>query len=258
MKNKFLTIAAIAGMSLMTSGCGVYVVDAGETGVVKTNGKISEEVLSSGMHFVTPFISEVISVDNKIKRYENTSPAYTKDVQQAEIDYVLNYNLQPSASAQILIDVGSDYESKLIPQVMNAQLKNVVGRWNAIDLIANREEATTQIATGVSRELEKYGLIVRNIELTDIAYQPQFEKAVEDKVTAVQRAEEAKNNTVRVQEEANQRIIAAEADAKAMRIKTEALKQSQSLVEYEAIMKWNGVLPQYMLGGATPFINLNK
>lgn len=30
------------------------------------------------------------------------------------------------------------------------------------------------------------------------------------------------------------------------------------LVEYEAVQKWNGVLPQYMMGGTTPFVNIGK
>lgn len=43
-----------------------------------------------------------------------------------------------------------------------------------------------------------------------------------------------------------------------MEIKSEALSKNKGLTEYEAVQKWDGKLPQYMLGGATPFINLNK
>ena len=46
--------------------------------------------------------------------------------------------------------------------------------------------------------------------------------------------------------------------AEAMEIKSEALPKNKGLTEYEAVQKWDGKLPQYMLGGATPFINLNK
>ena len=42
-----------------------------------------------------------------------------------------------------------------------------------------------------------------------------------------------------------------------MRIKSNALKTNKSLIEYEAVQKWDGKLPQYTGGGAMPFINLN-
>ena len=71
-------------------------------------------------------------------------------------------------------------------------------------------------------------------------------------------AEKAKNDTIRIKEEAEQRLIQARAEAEAMKIKSDALSKNKSLVEYEAVLKWNGNLPQYMLGNSIPFINLNK
>ncbi len=41
-----------------------------------------------------------------------------------------------------------------------------------------------------------------------------------------------------------------------MRIRAKALEKNLRLVEWEAVQKWDGKLPQYQLGGATPFINL--
>jgi hypothetical protein len=41
-----------------------------------------------------------------------------------------------------------------------------------------------------------------------------------------------------------------------MRIKATALERNQKLVEYEAVQKWNGELPQYVGSGSIPFINI--
>jgi len=54
--------------------------------------------------------------------------------------------------------------------------------------------------------------------------------------------------------EAEQRI--AQAKAEAIRIQTEALRENQNLIKLEAVKKWNGVLPQYMLGDSVPLIDL--
>ena len=40
------------------------------------------------------------------------------------------------------------------------------------------------------------------------------------------------------------------------KIRAQALSENKSLVEWEAVQKWNGILPTYMLGGTTPFINV--
>ena len=73
----------------------------------------------------------------------------------------------------------------------------------------------------------------------------------------VSEALKAKNKTVQVQEEAKQKVIAAEAEAKSMAIRAKALSQNKSLVQYEAVQKWDGKMPQYMLGNSVPFINVS-
>lgn len=75
---------------------------------------------------------------------------------------------------------------------------------------------------------------------------------------ATQQSEKAKNDTLRIQEEAKQKVIQAEAEARAMAIKSEALSKNKALVEYEAVLKWNGQLPQYMMGNSVSFINVGK
>ena len=53
--------------------------------------------------------------------------------------------------------------------------------------------------------------------------------------------------------------MSAQAEAESMRIRSQALSQNKSLVEYEAVQKWDGKLPVNMYGSAPiPFINLNK
>ena len=65
-----------------------------------------------------------------------------------------------------------------------------------------------------------------------------------------------KADTKEEREEAKQKLIAAEAEAKSMAIRANALTQNKALVEYEAVQKWNGVLPTYMMGNSVPFVNL--
>ncbi len=244
----------ILGGSILSSA--VVVVDSGRTGVRKTLGRVSEEAYAPGMYFVFPFVSSIIQMDNRIQKYEDTTAVYTKDVQQADIRYSLNYRLEPSATVGMYTSVGSGWMNILIPQVVLSSMKNVIGQWAAMDLVSNRGKAAQDIETMIADGLKQRGITITNFSLTNIDFQTEFEQAVEAKVVAVQKAEMAKNQTVQVQEQANQQVIAAKAEAEAMQIKTEALTKNQSLIMYEAVQKWNGELPRIMSGQGGNLLNI--
>lgn len=236
----------------------IAMVGVGERGVKVTLGVVTEESFGEGIHFVTPFISKIVTMDVKMQKIYTTTPVYTKDIQQAKIDYVVNYNLQPQNVYKMYREVGTDYKDKIIMPVVEGSIKDVIGKWNAQDLVANREQATSEILNKIRSQLVDNYINVTDFQITSINYSDVFERAIESKVTAEQDALKAKNKTVQIQEEAKQKLISAEAEAKSMAIRANALTQNKALVEYEAVQKWNGVLPQYMMGNSIPFINLNS
>lgn len=234
------------------------IVGVGERGVKVTLGKVSPTSYTEGIHFVTPFISHIKCMNVKTqKNYVETS-VYTKDIQNAQITYVLNYNLQPENAHKMYREVGINYLETVVTPVVEGTLKDVIGKWNAQDLVANREQATQEVLVKLQQHLTPKYVNVTDFQMTAIAYSGVFEKAIENKVTAEQEALRAKNKTVQIQEEAKQKLISAEAEAKSMAIRANALTQNKALVEYEAVQKWDGKLPEYVLGNSMPFINLSK
>lgn len=252
---RLLTLLLIIPCLGLTA-CGIDIVDAGHTGIKKRFGAVEDKVYPPGLYFYNPLTTDMFDMDNRVQVTSDKSAVYTKDVQQAEISYTLNYALSASASAKIYSTVGWDWEQKLIPQVITGAMKNVMGKWEAIPLVANRDKATADITQSITDGLQAYGIIITKFEITNIDFRDEFETAVENKVVAIQNAEQAKNQTVQVQEQANQRIIAAKADAEAMEIKTAALAKSQSLIMYEAVQKWNGVLPKIVGGNGGNLLNI--
>jgi len=232
-------------------------VGVGERGVKVTLGVVSEQSYSEGIHFITPFISKIVTMDVKTQKKHITTSVYTKDIQQAKIDYVINYNLQPQNAYKMYREVGLNYEDTILMPVVEGTIKDVIGKWNAQDLVANREKATSEILNKLQSHLSDNYINITDFQITEINYSDVFEKAIESKVTAEQDALKAKNKTVQIEEEAKQKLISAEAEAKSMEIRANALAKNKSLVEYEAVQKWNGVLPEYMMGNSIPFINLS-
>lgn len=234
------------------------IVGVGERGVKVTLGKVSPTSYTEGIHFITPFISHIKNMNVKTQKSYVETSVYTKDIQNAQITYVLNYNLQPENAHRMYREVGMNYLETVVTPVVEGTLKDVIGKWNAQDLVANREQATREVLVKLQQHLTPKYVNVTDFQMTAIAYSGVFEKAIENKVTAEQEALRAKNKTVQIQEEAKQKLISAEAEAKSMAIRAHALTQNKALVEYEAVQKWDGKLPEYVLGNSMPFINLSK
>lgn len=255
---KFLSMTIMLGMMLSLQGCfGVAVVDTGYRGLEVRFGKVVSDSLTEGMYFYNPFTTSIIEMDTRTQKLEYDSETYTKDIQTAKMHVVVNYNLEQAKVGDMYKSVGRDWEEKLIPQTVEGTLKSVVGKWDAIDLISNRAKAQQEIQTSIAANLLSHNVVVTRVEISNIDYTKEFEEAVEAKVKAIQQAEQAHNKTVQVQEEANQRVITAKAEAQSMQIRAEALSRNKQLVAWEAVQKWDGHMPNYMLGGNTmPFINI--
>lgn len=257
MSKQFTKVIALVLMSTFLTGCGFSIVDTGYRGVKTRFGKVSGPTLDEGLHFFNPFTTNIVEMDVREKRIDSRTIAYTKDVQNVTIQYSLNYFPDKNKMHEFYQNVGMGWANTLIPQILEGAVKEVVGQYEAVALINNRQQAVSAIKELAKKRLQEKSVTARNFELTNFDFNDAFEQAVEAKVIAIQQAEEAKNKTVRVQEEADQKLIAAKSEAESMRIRAQALTQNKSLVQYEAVQKWDGKLPEIMAGdGAVPFINV--
>lgn len=238
--------------------CNPFVmVGPGERGIKIKLGQVEQESYGEGLHFIFPFIQKFKTMNVKTQKVTLNTAVYTKDIQQAKITYVINFNVQPDNVNKLFQEIGTDYKNTILLPVAEGTIKDIIGKWNAQDLIANREIATNDILFKLQGQLKDNYLNITDFQLVEINYSDVFERAIESKVTAEQEALKAKNKTVQVEEEAKQKVIAAQAEAKSMAIRAQALTQNKSLVEYEAVQKWDGKMPQYMMGNSIPFININ-
>jgi regulator of protease activity HflC (stomatin/prohibitin superfamily) len=241
-------------LAVMLSGCGFEIIPTGHRGVETRFGKIVGESLLEGLYFYNPLTSDIVELDVREQVWKDHTPAYTKDVQQVEVEFVLNYAPQADKIHLIYQEVGSDWANRLLSQVILAEIKNTIGRHEALNLVENRSAAIRQAEASIIEAAAARRIRVTRFEITNFDFSDEFERAVEAKVTAEQEAAKQKNITVSIQEQARQKVIAAQAEAESIRIRTVALKQSPALIQYEAVQKWDGKLPTYMLGGVMPFL----
>ena len=249
-----VSILILLGIVLFFSS--FYTIESTEVGLLSTFGKIQDEAIGDGLHAKIPFIQEVKKVTIQRKKFDGQENSYTRDVQTSEVNYTINYDLVRSNVTKLIKNVGDDYHNKIIEPFIRSAMKECFGNFAATQIVENRDAVRRDIESLLRRTLDSTYFTNIQFQITDIDFDDAFENAIKEKQVAEQNALKAKNLTVQVEEQAKQTKIKAEADAEAMRIKATALENNPKLTEYEAVQKWDGKLPEYMLGGTMPFINL--
>lgn len=265
---KYVIGAVVLVFAIVVTSCSATKVDTGHVGLKVRFGKVVEGPLPANLYFVNPFTTDMVQMDTRVQKWESKTQAYTKDVQQAGVDFVLNYAVDPAQVPVVYQTVGINWSEKLVGQVVVEEIKREIGQHEAVNLVAQRAVAARTIEANVIKLLAARHVVVSGLQLTNIDYSDEFEHAVEAKVVAQQNAIQEQNRTVQVREKATQQIetakgnaestvLNAKAEAESIRIRANALEANPKLVEWEAVQKWDGKLPVYSMGGAVPFINLN-
>lgn len=233
-------ITAILVLGLVALITSIRIVGTGQIGVVTQFGDVTGRELSEGMHLVKPFWIETVKrYDVKVQKQETQNAAASSDLQDVNGTIVLNYRIERGKVSHMHQNVGQDYREKLIDPAVSEIFKSVSSRYSATRLISERPQVKADTQKGVSERLEKYGIVIDDVSITNLEFSEAFTKSIEEKQVAQQNAERAKFN-----------LEAAKTDAEAQKAQSETL--SKEYLQKQAIDKWDGKLPQY-LGGGTVF-----
>ncbi len=261
-----VVIAAFAAVAILSS---IKIVPAGCTGVVTTFGEVSDTSLTEGLHFVVPFAQKVEVISNKIQIYEATADAVSKDLQAVSTKIAVNYRIRSEASARIFRDIGVDYKDVILMPTVQEGMKSVCAKYNAEQLISQRASVAEEIKTELEAKVNEYGIEIEKFNIVNFDFSKEFNEAIEAKQVAEQnliKTRTEQNQAIVVAEaEAKKKVIAAEADAKAIKARADAQAAANktiseslnpSLIQYQTIERWNGVLPK-VAGSANPLIAMD-
>lgn len=237
-----LTVVILA-ITLFTS---MRFVDTGKIGVVASFGQVTNRELSEGFSWVAPWgFNNVTEYDIKVQKEAVSTTAATKDLQDVTAEVVLNFKLNRGDVSKIHQTVGADYKDKLISPALSETFKGASSKYNAGELITERASLKADVNKDLKSRLEKYGIVVEDVSITNFKFSDSFSKAIEDKQVAQQNAERAKFN-----------LEAAKTDAEAQKAQSETL--SAEYLQKQAIDKWDGKMPQYVGGGSVFNIPLTR
>lgn len=217
---KFI-IGGIAGLIVLIFLTGsIRIVNAELVGIRVTMGTV-DPTPCYGLSVKWPFFSKFVKFDKTTQRVDETNATYTSDIQPAEIKYVFTYKIVDANAPQLYISAGRYYEEKIILPVLRSTVKDVIGKWVAQELVANRDQAASDIEQKLVENLPSEFFTEVSFVIDNIDYSKNFEDGIEAKVLAEQAAQTAKNRTVQIEEEARQKVIKAQGDADAAIAKAE-------------------------------------
>ncbi|MDQ0035912.1 regulator of protease activity HflC (stomatin/prohibitin superfamily) [Variovorax boronicumulans] len=235
-------------------------VPASNVAVVTTFGKVGTELLGEGAHFIAPWsrTRDIYLAQQRVDAAK--SEAGSKDLQSVHADLVVNFVVDPNKARELYVSNPSlSYAELLLQPATYETFKAVVAQYTAEELVTKRQEVSAAIARNLQQRMVQYHLVVQNVNLVNFGFSKSFDQAIEEKVTANQKAATAENNLKRTKFEAEQRIAQAEGEAKAIAIQAAAVEKSGGVgyVQLQAIAKWDGKLPQYVAAGSPmPFVNV--
>lgn len=234
-------------------------INAGHRGVITQFGKVNDKVLNEGFHFISPMDS-VHEYDVRTQKIETEAAAASRDLQNVSTVIAVNFRVNDGTVSSLFQETGGKYESTLISPAIQESVKAATARFTADELITKRAEVKIAMREELQQREAMRFFVVEDVSIVSFSFSASFNDAIEKKVKAEQDALASKNKLEQTKYEAEQRVVEAEAEAEAIRIQAAAVTSQggEDYVQLQAIKKWNGTLPQYMLGGsATPFINLN-
>jgi len=257
----------------------LYNVAEGYRGVVTRFGAL-EAVTEPGLRWKTPFIESVteMSVQSTKGSLEKLN-VYSKDVQQFDAKITINAHLMPNMVGHVFSNYGKDYWNVLVFPRLYQQFKDASGQFTAAEIVSNRDKLASTVVAMLNEDFLKAGIVVDSLQIEDIKFTKEYEKAIEAAAQAeadVKRARQeyekakveygkqvaeadaqAKATRTRAEAEAYQTTVKGNAEASAIAARGKALRDNPQLVDLITAEKWNGVLPTTMVpGSAVPFMGV--
>lgn len=271
----------VAVLAVLLVNC-FAVVPVGSTGILLTLGRVQEgSTISEGLHLKLPFIQKIVSMDNRVRKLEMTTEAFSKDIQTITARLAVNYRLRPERSFSVYRTYRMDFEQDIIVPATHEALKSVCAQFTAEDLISKRAESSDMMRDELDSKLRDMGIEITDFNIIDFDFSEEYINAVEAKQVAEQIKKKAaiENETAIAQAEREKQVAIkkAEADAEKLRIEAEARANAVKLAaEAEAFRleaigrnltdatirntiaeRWDGKLPTVMGSGAAGILDFS-
>lgn len=264
-------------------------IGAQDTGVVVTPAGVRDAELHTGWHFIMPW-NDIHLMDKTMWVYTCANAqeegqradadaiwAPTKDGIKMGFDVSVSWRILPEEASWIYANVTENdggnsgrylwLEENVIRPKLKSALALAVSNYNPIEVYSvKREVIQSEVMVRMRTEVMGFKLVIVQVDLREVYYNPEYELAINAKKLAEQEAlrlfevtKQKEEQLKQAEIEKNISIQKAEGEAKALEIKGSSIASNPKIIQLEWINKWNGQLPTYMMGeGQGVIIDLGK
>ena len=227
-------------------GSCIVQVNPGEIGIKVLFGKIQNDVLSSGLHFVNPLLV-INKIDVKTQNYtmsgindegqksgDDAIRVLTSDGLEVTIDLTVLYKVVSSNAPKLLRETGDDYRDKIVRPITRTKIRDNAVYYQAVDLFGNkRDEFQQRIYKSIEEDFNKRGLFLEQLLVRNITLPNSVKASIESKINAEQDAKKMEFVLLKEKQEAERKRVEAQGIADYQRIINTGLTDQQ--LQYEQI-----------------------
>ncbi|MSS63164.1 prohibitin family protein [Velocimicrobium porci] len=246
------TVGAIAvGAIILLGGisaafCAKRIPTGYEGVVYSMNGGVQNETLTQGWHLVSPTkkVKEftigneqlLLTKDKREGSKENDSfKVSTADDASIAISFQMSYRFKPERLTDTYKKYkgmdGEDIVNNRVKAVLKSKVSEITTNYSMMEIYSgNRSEINDKITKYLNEQFSKsFGIEVMDASIVDVHPDKKLKKAIDNRVTALQKKQQA---------EAEQEEIKVKAETKLIKAKNEAeIKKTKAVAQAEANKK---------------------
>ena len=218
----------------------IKMVGAGEQAVIFNKFTSKTTVIGTGINFVMPIVNTTKKYSVKVNKSEFSSiEGLSSDSQTLALNIVVNWRLDGTKLIDIFRTIQGDIAETIMYNAVIDTSKAELGKFGIGEIAKNRETLRAAVQNELAKRLAPNGILISNVSITNVDFNENYEKAIEQKMIAEQQAMEAKNLKLKLQ---------YESEAKAIENRNLGQTITPMVLKQKWIEKWDGKLPTTITG----------
>lgn len=232
-----------------------YIVQPGYTGIAIVLGNAREQPMTEGLNLKAPLITSVHTVSVQPQTYSPNEriAAGSSDLQSLLSQIQVEWRVEEGRVVEFWREFRAPeaFQERILRSIVIEAYNTSAAKFTAADAVKKRTDLSSDFAQLVTEKTQRYPITILRATVTDIDFQPEFAKAIEQKQIAQQKAQEAAYRAEEAMRDAEAKVNLAKGEAEAARLRAKALQeQGGSLfLQQQAIEKWDGKVPTIMVTG---------